>query len=53
MYKVFFDIWRGFSSCSPSFAGSFDTLEDAKDCASKCYGYVQANNRILADYRIH
>jgi hypothetical protein len=52
MYKVYFEIWRGFSSSSPSPAGTFDTLGDAIDCARKCYGYVQLNNRIVEDFRV-
>jgi len=51
MYKVFFDIWRGFSSPTSHPAGVFESLDDAKDCASKCHGYIMSGNSLIADYR--
>lgn len=52
MYNVKFEIWRGFSSPTQHPAGMFYTLGEAISCAQICHGWVEHNNRIVADYRI-
>jgi hypothetical protein len=57
MYTVLFDVWRGFSSATSHEAGEFNCLDDAKECARKCNGYVITGTKwsysIIADYRIN
>ena len=45
MYRVEFPIWRGYGFPSYSPASSFDDIDDAIDCAQKCYGRVVHNNK--------